>query len=47
MDKVTKVTKSFRVKKDNVDKVKKLAKENNRTIGGQLDVIIESYNKNS
>ncbi|NJN77198.1 MAG: hypothetical protein HC803_01780 [Saprospiraceae bacterium] len=41
-----KITKAFRVKSENVKKVKKLAKDNRRNIGDTLDLIIEYYFEN-
>jgi len=42
-----KKTKSFRLKEDNVKKVKELAKNNRRNIGDTLDLIIEYYFENN
>jgi hypothetical protein len=38
-----KITKSFRINKENSDKVLETAKKERRNIGDQLDLIIEFY----
>ena len=42
-----KITKSFRLKKENSDKVVETAKKERRNIGDQLDIIIEYYFENN